>query len=102
MRQFLDRSRIPSYPHRHPKISELGYGVTVCVAALCHLGDTIVTAEDHMATYTGETVEGSLLKSTQLAKNWWVMMAGDINRCEVIVNKAQRDIKDQWLTLEEI
>lgn len=79
---MIRRSPYPArYPsplgRREPRPSELGVGVTVCVAAWSLEGD-IVTASDTMLSWGGYySSDKSALKTSFLCKDWNVLFAGD-------------------------
>src|SRR5579872_6410181 len=62
---------------KKPTPADWGLGMTVCVAAMCDSGKSIVAASDHKLTIGNLAAEGVALKGTPIGWEWNVMFAGD-------------------------
>ena len=92
-RHLLDRSRIKDYPRKRLKPSDLGYDVTICIAAMTMKGslEYMVSTCDSMLSFGGGTLtaDGLAYKRQSLSRDWNVMIAGDVSEASIIVDKAR-------------
>src|SRR4051812_47932119 len=74
-RHFLDRSRITQYPRRHPKTSDWGTRMTVCIASFEKSTSTIVAACDLLLSYGDIASDNAAEKFRALGQKWMCMFA---------------------------
>lgn len=82
----------PLIPHpprwRHPRPSDWGIGMTVCIAVIADNGETIVTASDRMVSRDDTSAE-LLLKARWVHRQWATLFAGeDITQFRPIVQEV--------------
>lgn len=99
---FLDRSRIKPYSVRHPKPSDWGYGMTVCIAALAQTGygDFFVTASDEMLSLSEGAItgDGMTVKGNTLGRHWHVMASGNSSEYSIIIRRIKNSL---WTSIED-
>lgn len=79
---------------RHPKPSDGGYGMTVCIAAICDNGASIAVAMDRMIS-TSFTSGDIAKKGAFIHRFWMAMYAGnDIGRVAPIMEHAYAQLRD--------
>jgi hypothetical protein len=108
-RHFLDRSRIKPYPVRHPKPSDWGVGMTVCVAAIGTKDQTsatneiIVTASDFMISTGSFSADLAAMKTVRIAQRWNAMFAGnDISPGIPILSEVKQALDWDKCSLGEV
>lgn len=67
--------------------------MTVCIAATCEDGRTIIAATDHMLTVGEVSADNSGFKEFILAQNWHVMVSGDVSHIPFIVKRSSDRLK---------
>jgi hypothetical protein len=91
---------------RSPKPSELRVSaVTICIAALCNGGKTIVTASDQMVSLSsGQASDNLALKTHPIHEHWWVLSASnDSEHVPLILEQASSFLtKRETPTIQQI
>lgn len=88
---FLERSRIKPYPVPHPKPSDWGRNMTVCIAAI-HDG-SIINVSDRMISAGFTSSDAVAVKLKGLGQRWVIMYAGnDISPIVPITIKANENL----------
>jgi hypothetical protein len=72
-----------------PRLADWGYGVTICIAALCENGEKIVTVSDSKVSFGDFSADGAVLKMEALFSRWMTLFAGeDIDQIPFILVRA--------------
>ncbi len=82
-----------------PKLSDWGFGVTTCIAAIS-LDRAIVTASDTRMAFGSELSVGDVIKLEGIYGEWAVLIAGpDISQAPFIIERAREILRRKTGTL---
>lgn len=81
-------------PRRRPQPADWGFGMTICIGALCEREECVVAVSDELITLDDVAGEGLALKNFHLLPNWSALFAADdVGHIPFILSRAQEILK---------